>query len=245
MTDNFNIIYNRLFRYSSLEKMNNDSKYLSIQVIKRRKDPGNESMQTGSYIIKTYIIRDKKELEKYESEIKTLCEVFNARAYISVVWRTFEDTSLNLLNKISAKLKENRNLKGFDWMKNSLSSINSTKPMSNKFIIDIDECSDINVVTKLIKIINNCRNNSRFKQSCKLSIPDNIFSNELFIKYTGDDKDYVFDNVLFVVPTRSGYHIIAHRFDRISFDDACMKEFGMKFEIKENHITLLYESTKY
>ena len=53
------------------------------------------------------------------------------------------------------------------------------------------------------------------------------------------------DNLVFVMPTKSGVHLICHPFNLQQFNTEFPKRFGSRFtttpDVKKNHLTLLYE----
>ena len=53
------------------------------------------------------------------------------------------------------------------------------------------------------------------------------------------------DNLVFVIPTKTGVHLICHPFNLKQFNDGFIDHFGNRFseipDVKKNHLTLLYE----
>lgn len=98
--DNLEVI-KPLFRF--------DEKFFYVlNVMTRGKDlglPGAEKAQK-TRIIKEYYVESLEYLEKKYSEIKKLCEVFNARAYINLNRVNKEKLGFEILEHLTAKLKQ-------------------------------------------------------------------------------------------------------------------------------------------
>jgi len=102
-----------LEQIKSLLKRDNENEFYYIQVIQRKKDI--EWFTWNNRIIKDYYIYSMEQLDKRYDEIKKLCEIFNARAYIRLsrrnsediardmivsIWESFKNRSYNHLRKI-------------------------------------------------------------------------------------------------------------------------------------------------
>ena len=84
-----------------------------------------------------------------------------------------------------------------------------------RWVVDIDDCKlEDKILDDVTKIINSCVSS-----------------------YNGN-------NVVCYIPTKSGVHIITHPFNLKQFYDECDNEHLDRFEVKKNHITLLYENLK-
>lgn len=63
--------------------------------------------------------------------------------------------------------------------------------------------------------------------------------------YINSMKSGYEDNLVFVMPTKSGVHLICHPFNLKQFNDGFIEHFGKRFsgipDVKKNHLTLLYE----
>jgi hypothetical protein len=70
--------------------------FYSLMILKRKKDQpeGERDNHQSVRTIKSYCIESIEYLEKRYDEIKTLCEIFKARAYIHVQKQNHKDVSL-------------------------------------------------------------------------------------------------------------------------------------------------------
>jgi len=60
--------------------------------------------------------------------------------------------------------------------------------------------------------------------------------------FINDCKSKYKEKILFEMPTKTGLHLITKGFDSESFKYKCIEKFNKKIDIKENHLTLLYEN---
>lgn len=110
--------------------------FYMLYVFKRKKDqPENERDNHQSVrTIKTYCIDSIDHLERRYDEVKQLCEMFKARAYIHIQKQNHKDVSLDMLSNLAERIKNgNQNQKGlFD------SVVGQIKTQEKRWIVDID-----------------------------------------------------------------------------------------------------------
>lgn len=114
-----------------------DDEFYHIQIIKRRKDTGNENMKSGQLHIKTYTVSSINYLNSKEEEIIDICLKNNARAYINLNVKTNKQVAYKMLQQLSNLItSENYNCSNL-----YNSCISKCKSSRNKsvWIIDIDE----------------------------------------------------------------------------------------------------------
>ena len=132
MIDNLNII-------KTLLNFEKEGDFYMIYVFKRKKDQpeGEKDNHQSVRTIKTYCIDSVQYLEKRYDEIKLLCEMFNARAYIHVQKQNHSDVSLDMMVSLAERIKNGvKNQKGlFD------SVVGQIKTNEKRWIIDIDNVS--------------------------------------------------------------------------------------------------------
>lgn len=110
--------------------------FYMLYVFKRKKDQpeGERDNHQSVRTIKTYCIDSIEHLDKRYDEIKQLCEMFKARAYIHVQKQNHNDVSLDMLALLAERIKNGvKNQKGlFD------SVVGQIKTQEKRWIIDID-----------------------------------------------------------------------------------------------------------
>lgn len=147
MIDNLNLIKPLL----SFEKLGD---FYMLYVFKRKKDQpeGERDNHQSVRTIKTYCIESIDHLEKRYDEIKQMCEMFKARAYIHVQKQNHYDVSLNMMVELAQRIQNGQhNQKGlFD------SVVGQIKTQEKRWIVDLDTKDDDEVV-RMTKVINIAR----------------------------------------------------------------------------------------
>ena len=185
MIDNINIIKPLL----NFEKQGD---FYMLYVFKRKKDQpeGERDNHQSVRTIKTYCIESIDHLERRYDEIKQLCEMFKARAYIHVQKQNHFDVSLNMMVALAQRIQDgNTNQKGlFD------SVVGQIKTQEKRWIIDVDNVS--------MDGFNHDPSQIEMRE----------YINELQ-KEAGKDQGMTF------IKTRSGFHIITQPFNVMKFKE--------------------------
>ena len=147
MIDNANLI-KKLLNFES------EGDFYMLYVLKRKKDQpeGERDNHQSVRTIKSYCIESIEHLDKRYDEIKQLCEMFKARAYIHVQKQNHKDVSLNMMVDLAQRIQNGRhNQKGlFD------SVVGQIKTQEKRWIVDIDT-TDCHAVTELSQFITSLR----------------------------------------------------------------------------------------
>lgn len=219
MTDNFKLFEE--YAYSSTPNrgrtINDDpDKYWVVEIIKRGKDhPG----MTGNNIhFKNYYINKMSDLYKYEHEIKTLCNVFGMRAYVSVNYKSYEQVTKDTCVAYADRIARNDFAKPYRLWESCSGKYVDSK--NKRWIIDLDEGEYDEYIHYLVGMINMCR-------------PEGNKVFEIFPTKSGKH--------LITAPfDRERFMELFKEFNEskgLSHDPKFLKD-----RIKENHITLLYEN---
>jgi hypothetical protein len=114
--------------------------FYMLYVFKRKKDQpeGEKDNHQSVRTIKTYCIKSIEHLEKRYDEIKQLCEMFKARAYIHVQKQNHRDVSLNMMVELAQRIQNGQhNQNGlFD------SVVGQIKTQEKRWIVDVDMKSE-------------------------------------------------------------------------------------------------------
>ena len=128
--------------------------FYMLYVFKRKKDQpeGERDNHQSVRTIKTYCIESIGHLERRYDEIKQLCEMFKARAYIHVQKQNHKDVSFNMMVELAQRLQNGQtNQKGlFD------SVVGQIKTQEKRWIVDVDETCFTSVL-KVDKFLNTLR----------------------------------------------------------------------------------------
>jgi hypothetical protein len=147
MIDNLNLIKPLL----SIDKLGD---FYMLYVFKRKKDQpeGERDNHQSVRTIKTYCIESIDHLERRYDEIKQMCEMFKARAYIHVQKQNHYDVSLNMMVELAQRIQNGQhNQKGlFD------SVVGQIKTQEKRWIVDLDTKDDDEVL-RMTKVINVAR----------------------------------------------------------------------------------------
>ena len=144
MIDNIELI-------KPLLNFENEGDFYMLYVFKRKKDQpeGEKDNHQSVRTIKTYCVESIEYLEKRYDEIKQLCEMFKARAYIHVQKQNHKDVSLDMMVSLAEKIRNGQtNQKGlFD------SVVGQIKTHESRWIVDLDT-QDEGEVVRITKVIN-------------------------------------------------------------------------------------------
>ena len=139
--------------------------FYMLYVLKRKKDQpeGERDNHQSVRTIKTYCVGSVDYLEKRYDEIKQLCEMFKARAYIHVQKQNHKDVSLNMLATLAERIRDGANKQQglFD------SVVGQIKTYEKKWVVDVD-IKDLEFTEELIKFINGLRPEG---PKCEVVIP--------------------------------------------------------------------------
>ena len=128
--------------------------FYMLYVFKRKKDQpeGERDNHQSVRTIKTYCIESIDHLDRRYDEIKQMCEMFKARAYIHVQKQNHTDVSLEMMMQLAQRIKNGQpNQKGlFD------SVVGQIKTQEKRWIVDIDT-KDERALEKITKLVNNLR----------------------------------------------------------------------------------------
>jgi hypothetical protein len=129
MIDNIDVV-------KSLLNFSEPGDFYMLYVFKRKKDQpeGERDNHQSVRTIKTYCVDSIEYLDKRYDEIKQLCEMFKARAYIHVQKQNHRDVSLEMLSTLAQRIKNGAQVqKGlFD------SVVGQIKTQEKRWIVDID-----------------------------------------------------------------------------------------------------------
>ena len=208
MIDNIELI-------KPLLSFDNEGDFYMLYVFKRKKDQpeGERDNHQSVRTIKSYCVDNISYLDMRYDEIKMLCEVFKARAYIHVVKQNHKDVAMNMITEIVTRIQS-----GQINQKNVFDSVvGQIKTTEKRWIVDVDEKEISPLMVAHIEY--GCRPFTEVKFD-DVGIP---------IGYNVGPK------VETIIPTKNGHHLITKRFDTQSF-----KEKYPEIDIQKKNPTLLY-----
>ena len=216
MTDNFNRYRDFITLMGGLPDVNekgNLDKYYVIELMRRGKD--NPDMPAANYHFRNYYIYSWKDLNRYEQEIKNICNLLNLRAYCSVNYKLMSQVALDTLAESARRIAAHDYKKFYNIFESCSGKFVDSK--NNLWVIDID---NVNI--------------DKHEDACKIAEISRLINNM--------ESGYS-ENVVYYMPTKSGMHIITHPFNLQHFNEEYDNE-TLPLDIKKNHLTLLYEDLK-
>lgn len=192
-----------------------DGDFYMLYVFKRKKDQPESERDNHQSVrtIKSYCIESIDHLEKRYSEIKNLCEMFKARAYIHVQKQNHKEVSLNMMVALAERIKN-----GTSNQKNLFDSVvGQLKTEEKRWIVDVDQEEVSPMMISHIEYV--CKPLTQMNFD-KAGIPDG---------YKSGPK------IEAIIPTRNGHHLITKRFDTSEF-----KKKYPNVDIQKKNPTLLY-----
>jgi len=128
--------------------------FYMLYVFKRKKDQpeGERDNHQSVRTIKTYCVDSIEYLDKRYDEIKKLCEMFKARAYIHVQEQNHKDVSLEMMMSLAERIRNGQHIqKGlFD------SVVGQIKTYEKRWIVDVD-IKDDDFRLNVMSVINRCK----------------------------------------------------------------------------------------
>lgn len=216
MTDNFKLIKEFIQsqwcnQFDSLTDL-----FYTIEIIGRAKD--NASIIAGNHKFKTYYIKNMEDFDKYENEIRLLCDTLQMRAYISVNAKSWHKVTLNSMAEYANRIAQD----------------NFDKPYSI-----FDSCSAKYVErSEQLWIIDVDKEDADWYSVNGVETVDQL--TEYYIGMIEDCEPK--KKIVAVIPTRTGKHIIAHPFNTVQFANMACRCKAIEGLIKKNNNTLLYEN---
>lgn len=154
MTDNFNAYKQFITEKWSYSDLPEGDSYFVVELIRRGKD--NPDLPAANYHFKNYYIRKPEDLDKYEQEIKSLCEMLHLRAYASVNIKSFKQVSLDTMAELARRIANNDYRKNYAVFESC--SGQYCHSGDKQWVVDLDDCSIHGRYPEIIKeLINFCK----------------------------------------------------------------------------------------
>ena len=145
---------NNLELIKRLLNFEDEDDFYMLYVFKRKKDQpeGERDNHQSVRTIRSYCISSIEQLERKYDEIKMLCEMFKARAYIHIQKQNHKDVSLDMLVDLAQRIKSGQHKQQnlFD------SVVGQMKTLEKRWIVDVDTKDKIGF-QQIINITDNIR----------------------------------------------------------------------------------------
>jgi hypothetical protein len=137
--------------------------FYMLYVFKRKKDQpeGERDNHQSVRTIKAYCVNSIAYLDMRYDEIKQLCEVFKARAYIHVAKQNHMDVSMNMITEIVTRIQSGQinQQHVFD------SVVGQIKTIEKRWIIDVDD-KDTKELVRITEVIHATRPEGDKLEAC-------------------------------------------------------------------------------
>lgn len=218
MTDNFKLIKNFIqSQWDGQFDSSADSFYM-VEIIGRAKD--NARIIAGNHKFKTYYIRTIEDLDRYENEIKLLCDTLQMRAYISVNHKSMRLVTLNTMAELADRIAHDNFEKPYSMFDSCAAKY--VERSGQLWIVDVDK-----------------EDEDHYSLNMSMTV-DDIVEDYIKIIESCEPKK----KIVTVIPTKSGRHIITHPFSTVEFANKAPRNKTIDGLIKKNQLTLLYENIK-
>lgn len=191
--------------------------YYVIELLRRGKD--NPDLPAANVHFKNYYINKLDDFDKYKDEIIMLCNMFNMRAYFAVNVKSYKQVMMDTVAETARRVAAHDYKKPYSIYESCSGSF--FKENHKIWIIDIDK-----------------EDADKYNMSIDMLVK--------FYKTTVEKMCKPNKEIIDIIPTRSGKHIICHPFDVAMFNSILVDN-GMEPHsdnkhqiIKKNHLTLLY-----
>lgn len=142
MVDNFELI-------RTLLKFESKDDFYFVQILQRSKD--NPEIGANNRLVKSYYIRSLEYFDSKKNEIKQVCELYKARAYIHLTKRSYKDVALVCLQNLVERIRYDQ-VDEIYRCYDSACSVSYVK--ANKtWVVDIDEPIDNRAVNNILLFI--------------------------------------------------------------------------------------------
>lgn len=231
MVDNFELI--KEFMERDLPNWKDGDCYY-LQLLRRASDdPKTNGVPDPKYhgnmhsrSIKDYLIRSTKHLDDVKDEIKFLCEQFNVRAYIRLNKRNYKNIALEMMKHIAEQCASGESFSSPYHLISSACGTTCQAGKDKTWILDLDK-EYLPYEEEIKEMVLDCEPYKRM------------------IEETGKTREEV-KKEFFIVPTKSGRHIICKPFNRQMFSIK-WKEFNARhcidlkeIDIHKDNPTILY-----
>jgi hypothetical protein len=214
------MIINNTELIKSLLSFEDNNDFYFIQIVKRRKE--NPNMSNGSQTLKNFYVNSLEYYDKMLPLIISFCDNENARAYIRLNRRNYENLSQKMLF-CSIKYIMNKNFKSLPNAFDSVSGDFHNDPIK-KWLIDVDN-DDIEMGAHYVT-----DSNGEVKMVYGESNLSKLCADVMKLQLQTKNEP-----MLQFIPTKNGMHIITRPFNLQVF-----RKIYFKIAVHKDATTLLY-----
>ena len=173
--DNFDIISREfLFREDLREELAGDWFYM-VQIMTRTKDTGEKPKH-----IRTMFVESREYLLSHKDMIAKLCEIFNARAYISVNPSSYKKCAIKMFKEL-ADVVENGNYKGILSLPETCAGKYNVDDGDKRWVVDLDGIKSDEEIQPFIDFIISEYNNGKGRPNWSITVLPTVNGSHLLV----------------------------------------------------------------
>lgn len=205
--NNFELLATALFPNGKCD----EEEFYFVQVLVRGKDGNNVNGNNKNRLVRYYIVRSAEKLMEIEPEVKELCRLHNARAYIHPTPRDDKEVAAVMLKDAVKEFTDGN----YHMFRRLYSTACGKSFVAKKklFIVDLDK-----------------------EQIEKMSVEE--FA-DMIAECRGSGGEGA-DKVVAEIPTKSGWHLISKPFDVGQFENVLKLKNIPAPDIHKNNPTVLF-----
>lgn len=260
MVDNFELIKNYIEK-QMIDREYGDCYY--VQLLRRQADdPLKNGVKDQKYhgnmhsrSIKDYLIKSPEHLEDVKEDIIALCNMFNVRAYIRLNKRNYKNIALEMMKHIAEQCASGETYSSPFHLVASACGQCCQAGKDKTWIVDLDK-EYLPYESEIIDMICECEpHKKKIQEEIECSISSWI-QEEIELSHGSDclgtinersdedtKKKYIERN-FFIVPTKSGKHIVCKPFNKLTFQQLWEKSENLKnikmLDVHKDNPTILY-----
>ena len=221
MVDNFELIKNYIEK-QMIDREDGDCYY--VQLLRRQADdPLKNGIKDPKYhgnmhsrSIKEYLIKSPEHLEDVKEDIIALCNMFNVRAYIRLNKRNYKNIALEMMKHIAEQCASGETYSSPFHLVASACGQCCQAGKDKTWIVDLDK-EYLPYEDEIIDMICECE---PYKQQIQEEIELSHGSaclGAIFGRSDAETKKKYIERNFFIVPTKSGKHIVCKPFNKMIF----------------------------
>lgn len=178
--------------------------------------------------IKDYLIKSLQHLDDVEEDIKILCKEFNVRAYIRLNKRNYKNIALEMMKHIAEQCASGETYSSPFHLVSSACGLTCQAGKEKTWLVDLDK-EYLPYEKDIIDMICQCMPISKEIQEIYDKTNEEIHNsvNPCGVSMEEVKNKYIQDN-FFIVPTKSGKHIICKPFNKMTFQQLWDKSENLK-----------------
>lgn len=173
--DNFELISKNFLFKEDLRPEYAEDWFYMVQIMTRTKDTGEKPKH-----IRTMFVESREYLMSHKDMIAKLCEMFNARAYISVNPSSYKKCAIKMFKEL-ADIVENGSYKSILSLPETLAGKYSADGGDKKWIVDLDGVRDEDDILTYIDFIRSEYRNGKGKKGWEIITVPTVNGSHLLV----------------------------------------------------------------